>query len=276
VATASGVAFTLIFFAIFHVSERVNERRRKAAHVELEQFRLHPRETVSNESAGVRPGNTLCLVRDYNKLGHLGKALEITDTAQTDLVVLTVHVTRGPHAGYEGISEQRLFTRYEELLFTRVVALAEKAGKTVSLLVVPSSNFFQAAARTAAQLDSAEIVVGRSPLMRPEELSKQFGRAWEELPNKPERSLTLLVVGPDGETDSFYLGAHAPELSAADVELIHRLWLDVTREECAEGLRHNEVVRFAMSRLERDLRGVGRRLVILQMCGERKPPRPIS
>jgi len=266
VATASGVAFTLIFFVIFHASERLNERRRKAAHVETEKFRLHAQDTVSNETAGVRPGNTLCLVRDYNSLGHLAKALETTDTTRKDLVVLTVKVTRGPHAGYEGINEKRLFTGYEELLFTRVVALAEKAGRTVTLLVVPSSNYIQAAARTAAQLDSAEIVVGRSPLMRPEGLSKQFGRAWEELPDRPERPLALLVVGPEGETDAFYLGAHAPELSAAEVELLHRIWLDVTREECAESLRHNEVVRFALARLERDLRGVGRRLVISQMC----------
>jgi hypothetical protein len=166
----------------------------------------------------VRPGNTLCLVRDYNKLGHLVKALEMTDTTRTDLVVLTVHVSKGPHAGYEGISEERLFTRYEELLFTRVVALAEKAGKTVTLLVVPSSNFVQAAALTAAQLDSAEIVGGRSPLMPPEEQARLLGRAWEELPNKPGHPVALLIVGPDGRTDTFHLGAHAPEPSAALAE----------------------------------------------------------
>jgi amino acid transporter len=218
VATASGVAFTLIFFAIFHVSERVNERRRKAARVETDKFRLHARDVVSNDTVSVRPGNTLCLVRDYNKLGHLVKALEMTDTALTDLVVLTVHVTRGPHAGYEGISEERLFTRYEELLFTRVVALAEKAGKTVTLLVVPSSNFVQAAALTAAQLDSAEVVGGRSPLMPPEEQARLLGRAWEELPNKPGHPVALLIVGPDGRTNTFHLGAHAPEPSAALAE----------------------------------------------------------
>jgi amino acid transporter len=218
VATASGVAFTLIFFAIFLASERVNERRRKAAHVETEKFRLRPQETVSNNTVNVRPGNTLCLVRDYNKLGHLVKALEMTDTTRTDLVVLTVHVSKGPHAGYEGISEERLFTRYEELLFTRVVALAETAGKTVTLLVVPSSNFVQAAALTAAQLDSAEIVGGRSPLMPPEEQARLLGRAWEELPNKPGRPVALLVVGPDGRTNTFHLGAHAPEPSAALAE----------------------------------------------------------
>ena len=185
--------------------------------MEIEQFRLQPRDAVSNETVGVRSGNTLCLVRDYNKLGHLSEALELTDTTKKDLVVLTVHVTKGPHAGYEDIHEERLFTRYEELLFTRVVALAEKAGKHVSLLVVPSSNFYQAAALTAAQLDSAEIIAGRSPLLTPEEQAELLARAWEELPNKPGHSVTLLVAGPDGGTDSFYLGAHAPELSISEL-----------------------------------------------------------
>ena len=40
------------------------------------------------------------------------------------------------------MSEQRLFTAYEQFLFSKVVALAEKAGKHVDLLVVPSSEIF--------------------------------------------------------------------------------------------------------------------------------------
>jgi amino acid transporter len=213
VATVSGLIFTLIFFIIFLASEHINERRRSAPHVEKEQFRLQPQNVVSNETTGVRPGNTLCLVRDYNQLSHLSKALELIDTTKKDLVVLTVHVTKGPHAGYEDIHEEHLFTSYEELLFTRVVALAEKAGKHVSLLVVPSSNFFQAAALTAAQLDSAEIIAGRSPLIRPEEQAKLLARAWAELPKKPHHSVTFLVVGSDGGTDPFNLGAQVPEIS---------------------------------------------------------------
>jgi amino acid transporter len=215
VATVSGIIFTLIFFAIFLASEHINERKRKGPHVEIEQFRLHPRDMVSNETVSVRPGNTLCLIRDYNKLSHLGKALELTDTTKKDLVVLTVHITKGPHAGYEDIHEERLFTGYEELLFTRVVALSEKAGKPVSLLVVPSSNFPEAAALTAAQLDSAEIVMGSSPLIRPDEQARVFARAWAELPNKPGHALKLLVIGPDGRIDSFFLNRHDPELSTS-------------------------------------------------------------
>ena len=121
VATVSGVAFTLVFFVVFVVSERINERKRGAeAHVEMDQFRLQPQEVISSETVEVRPGNSLCVVRDYNTLDHVKKALEMTHTGKRDLVVMTVHVMKGPDAGYEDISHDQLFTRYEQLLFSRV------------------------------------------------------------------------------------------------------------------------------------------------------------
>src|SRR3954467_4464360 len=65
VATVSGVVFTLAFFIIFLVSERINERKRgDQAHVEVDQFRVQAREIISAEAVAVRPGNALCVVRD--------------------------------------------------------------------------------------------------------------------------------------------------------------------------------------------------------------------
>src|SRR6266496_650284 len=188
VATVSGVAFTLVFFVVFLVSERINDRKRGAeAHVEVDQFRLEPQEIISNETVEVRPGNALCLVRDYNTLDHVKKALEVTHTGKRDLVVMTVQVMKGPDAGYEDISEHHLFTNYEQLLFSRVTSLAEKAGKHVDLVVVPGSNVFDAIAQTAAHLDSADIWAGRSSVMDPEEQARLIGEAWERLPKKPNR-----------------------------------------------------------------------------------------
>lgn len=211
VATASGIAFTLVFFTLFFVSERLNERRRagESHRTALDQFRISTQEAVTNETVGVRPGNTLCLVRDYNTLGHARRALETTHTGKRDLVMMTVQLLRGPDTGYEGIGEQHLFTGYEQLLFSRVVALAEKAGKHVDLLVVPSSGVFQAIAHTAAQLDSAEIVAGRSSVLTPEEQSCLLGEAWEALPHRPERRVLFRVIDPEGAEQDFYLGAHA-------------------------------------------------------------------
>jgi amino acid transporter len=266
VATISGLFITGVFSTVFFVSERINERRRKqAAHIALDQFRLQPQEAVSNEVLEVRPGNTLCLVRDYNTLGHVGKALELTHTGKKDLVIMTVHLQRGPNMGYKDIEERHIFTDYEQLLFSRVVSLAEKAGKRVHLLVVPSSAIFQAVAQTAAQLESSEIVAGRSSVMTPAEQAKRMGEAWEQLPRRPERQVCFRVTDPSGEIHDFFLGAHAPSLTKKEIDLVHQLWLDITHDPGGEDLHHKDIVTIALSRLERDLKGQNRREVLTEV-----------
>ncbi len=256
VATVSGVAFTLVFFIVFVVSEHINERKRGAdAHVEMDQFRLQPQEVISSETVEVRPGNSLCVVRDYNTLDHVKKALEMTHTGKRDLVVMTVQVMKGPDAGYEDISHNQLFTRYEQLLFSRVTSVAEKAGKHVDLLVVPGTNVFDAIAQTAAHLDSADIWAGRSSVMEPVEQAKFIGEAWERLPKKPSRQVTFHVVDPDGTLAEFNLGVHAPKLADADVDLIHTLWLDASGEGGVEDLHHREIVTVALARLADEMKG---------------------
>ena len=266
VATVSGVAFTLVFFTLFLVSERLNERKRgDAHHVEMDQFRLAPRDLVSIETVEVRPGNILCPVRDYNTLDHLKAALELTHTGKRDLIVMTVQVMKGPDAGHENIGEQHLFTNYEQLLFSRVIKLAEKAGKRVSLLVVPSSNVFDAIAHTAAQIDSAEIIAGSSSVLSAHEQANRLGEAWEALPSKARQQITFRIVGPLGKINEFYLGAHAPRLAENDVNIIHQLWLDITSESCGKDVHHNEIVTVALARLKDALNGRQRVSVLEQI-----------
>ncbi|MFL6209926.1 MAG: APC family permease [Pyrinomonadaceae bacterium] len=268
VATVSGVAFTIFFFSIFLVSERINERKRgAAAHVEVDQFRLHTQDVISNETVEVRPGNTLCLVRDYNTLEHVKQALELTHTGKRDLVVTTMRLLQGPDAGYEHIAENQLFTSYEQLLFSRVIALAEKAGKHIDLLVVPAANIFDAIAQTTAQLDSADIWAGRSSVMPAAEQAQRLGAAWERLPHKPKRQVHFHVVEPDGQVHDFDLGAHAPPLADEDIDLIHKLWLDVTHEPGMEALRHREVVAAALAHLAEEMKGTSRKKLIARMRG---------
>ena len=262
VATITGVAFTLVFFLIFEVSEHMNARRRAGAHIELDQFQLHPEEELSPQAVGIRPGNALCLVRDYNNLDHVAKALELTHTGKQNLVVMTVRIARGPDAGYEDLDANRLFSSYEQQLFTRVVALAEKAGKHVDLLVVPSSDAFQAAVLTATQLDSAEIFAGRSGVMTAEEQARRMGHAWENLPNTPRRTIRYRVAEAHEGLHDFYLGAHAPDLSTADINLIHHLWLEVTERAGAGGVHHRDVVAVALSHLADELSGPRRDVLL--------------
>ena len=265
VATISGIAFTIVFFTIFLVSERINQRR----HAEdihttsaMDQFRLHASEGVSAETVAVAPGNTICLVRDYNTLDHLKTALEITHTGKKDLVVMTVHLMRGPDTGYEDIPEDRLFSRYEQYLFSKVVALAEKAGKTVHLLVVPSSDIFQAIALTAARLRSSDIIAGRSSVMTPEQQAKSLGDAWERLSDKPQERIRFRVIGSNEQIKDFYLGAHAPDLTDEEINFIHKLWLNVRDERGLEDIRHKQIVVAALVRLADELHEGSRQQVL--------------
>src|SRR6266404_2299736 len=264
IATISGVAFTLVFFILFLVSERINERKLglDAHKTSVDQFRLSRQETISTETVAVRPGNTLCTVRDYNTLDHLRKALELTHTGKMNLVVMTVQMMQGPDSGYEQIAENQLFTGYEQLLFSKVVALAEKAGKHVDLLVVPSSNVFEAIVQTAAHLDSAEIVAGRSSVMSADEQAKRIGDAWEKLPNRPKHQVRFTVVEANGEIKEFNLGAHAPKLSQEDISTIHEIWLDVVRERGMEDFSHKGIVQVALARLKEQMKGNERKGVL--------------
>ena len=277
VATVTGVGFTIVFFVLFLLSERMNERRGGATRAERDEFRLDVEDVVDKETMNVRPGNVLCLVRDYNTLEHVRKALDITHTGKRDLVMLTVRIMKGPDAGYEGIHREQIFTDYEQLLFSRVVALAEKAGKTVHLLVVPSSNVFEAIIRTAVQLESAEIVAGRSSVMPPEQQALHLGQAWEKLPSRPDRAIRFRVIGADGAIQDFDLGAHAPRLGAEEINHIHRLWLEVTHEEGLAGIHHQDVVALALRRLEQELRGQDRPKVLAALRkSEASTPGPPS
>ena len=273
VATISGAAFTLVFFSLFLVSERLSERRRDQAHVEADQFQLQLQEDVSAASLAVRPRNILCTVRDYNNLAHIQRVLERTDTNRQDVVVMTVRLLQGPSTGYSDLDEQMLFTTYEQHLFSRVVALAEKVGKHVALLVVPSSDIFQATVLTAAQLGADEIVAGRSAVLTPAEQARRLGRAWEQVPNRPRRQLRYRVIAPDGRTNVFSLGAHTPQLAEDDVELIHCLWLDLTAASGKEHAHHRDVVHLALRHLADDLKGPAHDILVAGFAA-RVPRRP--
>src|SRR5437867_1905706 len=85
VATVAGIAFTIIFFGVFTASEKVT-RKRGAAHAELDQFNLEPGQDLTPVTLGVRPGNVLVLVRDYNTLYNLAAVLARVNTHQQDVV----------------------------------------------------------------------------------------------------------------------------------------------------------------------------------------------
>ncbi|MEQ1729386.1 MAG: APC family permease, partial [Vicinamibacterales bacterium] len=71
VATIAGIGFTLAFFVIFVVSERITQRRRAAGSAHLDQFQLETEKDIDAAALGCRPGAVLVPVRDYNTLTQL-------------------------------------------------------------------------------------------------------------------------------------------------------------------------------------------------------------
>src|SRR5437667_4080474 len=89
VATVAGIVFTVAFFFVFYVSEQINKRKHAEAEHEMqEHFQLLHQETIDGKAVGIRPGNILVTVRDYNTLSQIRWILERVDTDETDVVVL--------------------------------------------------------------------------------------------------------------------------------------------------------------------------------------------
>lgn len=255
VATIAGVAFTIVFFTIFTISERINIRKVGSSARALDQFKLSYQQEVSLDTLRTRPGSVLVAARDINTLSHLDSVLSETDLEERDIVVMTVRLMQGPDAGERDLYDDTVFTDYEQRLFTQVVSLAERHGKPVNLLVVPANNIFDAVVQTALQLDAAEIVAGLSAKLSANEQARNLGRAMERQPEAPRRPVRFRILGPRGAEQSFYLGAHAPRLTEQDIDLIHKIWLQVSKIPARRRVHHRDVVRVALDRLERDLRG---------------------
>src|SRR3954465_11413212 len=75
IATKSGVAFTIVLFIIFTVSERINARKRADKKHGLEEFNLDMRPEVTAQTVQARPGCVLVAVRDNKRMLHLHSVL---------------------------------------------------------------------------------------------------------------------------------------------------------------------------------------------------------
>lgn len=263
VATIAGLIFTGILFIVFSVSERITARRH-AAKIGIEHFNLAAAEQVNCDLVGCRSGNVLVAVRDENHLGHLQAVLERTDTDERDVVVMTTRLMQGGHFSDEMFVDQALFSQYEQKLFSQVVSLTEKQGKPVSLAVVPGTNPEDALMLTAQRLNSSAVAVGYSEKFSPEEKARLIGLAWERLPH-PRPRITLQVIARTGETKNFLLGPHAPALRPEDVELLHRLWLELTSDPSLRRLHHDQLMSVALRRMATALRTNERDMLLAEL-----------
>ncbi len=273
VATISGVAFTIVFFIIFAISERSNMRKHALTARQMkDHFQLEHQEKVSRASIGIRPGGVMVTMRDVSNPFALKWALARNSGDEQDVVVLNARIMAvgGPEFIMPG---EQSFTEHEQMLFTKAISVAESFGKTVSLLVVPAGDIFAALAQSANSLDIDSVVSGVSTKMTAEEQAYHLGQAWEALP-EPKRQFNFYIVEPSGQFKAFYIGPHAPNLGPEDVQLVHRLWLNMRRDPAFANLHHSDIITYALTRLAsqyaRDRAEIMNDLRACQSC----PPSP--
>ncbi len=276
VATISGVAFTIIFFTVFEISEKIT-RKRASKRAELDQFNIEPGDNLTPKALGVRPGNVLVMIRNYNTLYNLAATLDRVDPHNQDVVALHLRFLGRADAGEYELEPEQLFSSEEQTLFTRALALAEKKGKTIHLAVAGATEKWDAILRSAQSLESSVVVLGASPNRPLTEEARVAGLAWERL-SDPKPQLTLAVYTPTGQEQVFYLGPHAPHLTPKEVDLLHGIWLELSNDVAPEEIHHHDVVHFALEELRKELSNSQRQEVVgrlrqhLQEIKDRRTP----
>src|SRR5215471_11141481 len=252
-ATIAGVTFSVLLFIVFTISERVTHRGRGAAkHVELDQFHLEMESELTPAAVGVRPGNILVPVSNIHSLYHLGNVLDRVKPGRRDVVVLHVRLLRRSASGEYELETEQLFGNIEQQLFSQTLGMAEKRGKSVRLAIVAANDLSDGILRAATSLQSSTIVLGRSSKESTEEQARLIGEAWEKL-GDPKPQFNLEVHMPTGDKLYKVLGPHAPNLTANEINLLHRLWLHFGDSVTPLEMHHHDVVHFALEEVQKEL-----------------------
>jgi amino acid transporter len=252
-ATIAGGIFSVALFIIFTISERISRRGHAAAHhEEMDQFHLAMEGELTPEAVGARPGNILVPVSNIHALYHLGSVLDRVKPGRRDVVVLHVRLLRRSASTEYDLDAEQLFGSIEQQLFTQALSMAEKRGKSIRLAIVAASDLWDGILRAATSLQSSTIVLGHSPKEPTEEQARHIGDAWEKL-GDPKPQFNLEIHLQNGDKVYKVLGPHSPNLTANEVNLIHRLWLRFNETIAPLELHHHDVVHFALEEVQKEL-----------------------
>jgi amino acid transporter/nucleotide-binding universal stress UspA family protein len=194
VATIGGLAFTAVFLTTFMVSEHYHEKRRKGKHHHhLEQFNRQTAGEVTAQSLGLTKSyRKLVAIRSPHNLFMLEKALAEADPATTGIVVMTAKHT--PVGSGEPLEAETDLDTYDQQLMTAVVELAEKAGKQVKPLIVPTNNPLHAVLTTAKDIQAHEVIMGASNRYTADEQLEQIAFYWINLHGGNPAPITVRIL----------------------------------------------------------------------------------
>jgi amino acid transporter len=251
-ATVAGIIFSGVLLLVFELSERSLHRKRGKNRVELDQFNLSQEAELTQSNLAIRPGNILVPVSTDYALYGLESVLRRVKRGEAQVVVLHVQVLYRGDSGEVDLGTNQLFSTIEQSLFTKVLAIAEKEGKPVRLAVAAANDLWEGILRTAANLQSSTVIVGRSSKMSLADQARDIGIAWERLAD-PRPKLTLEIFTQSGQQQIFYLGPHSPRLTPTEIDLLHRIWLEMSDKLQGEEVHHHDIVHFALTEVSRQI-----------------------
>ncbi len=218
------------------------------------------------ERINARPGGVLVALRNPHSLFTLGHAFDIA--RGRDIVVMTVRIT-GLDTDYDDAHSARP-TSGEQTLFSQVISLAERQNRSVTLLVVPGTDVFDATIAAVLRLQPSDVLVGESATLSSDAQARLLGEAWERSSASHLHGVRLVVCHSSGRTDTYHLGAHDPTLSSGDLDLIHQLWLDASRA-LGPHVHHHDVVRAALKQMAEQLNGPERQAALQAIQTSARP-----
>lgn len=222
VATVGGLIFTGVFLSVFSISEAYHLRQRRGKeHEHLEQFNRETVPQTTAQSLGLsRPYCKLVAIRSPHNLFMLTKALDDTDPLTTDVVVMTAKVA--PPGAVRGLDHE--MDVYDQQLLTAVVEHAERLGKSVTPLLVPTNNALHAVLKVAKELPAQEVILGASNKYTAEEQLDQVALYWISLHEGQPAGVTVHIVSRDRDV-AFDLegGNRIPTMTERQAESVAEL-----------------------------------------------------
>jgi amino acid transporter len=203
VATVSGVIFSFSFFIIFVISEQIVKRSTmkekhiteeefiEQSHHILEHFNLDDESQITPEAIDSELSDRVMVaVRDPSNLAHLKRIIEETDTEKTDIIVMIARVFRDK----ENLEVKNDLESDEVSLFSEVVNTAEKIGKPVIPIVVPTNNAFYSIMNVAQSLKVREVVIGLSAKYKPDVQMQQLALLWGTVNSDESNHVKLRII----------------------------------------------------------------------------------
>jgi magnesium transporter len=205
---------------------------------------------LSPDQIEARPGSVLVPVRNPHLLAHVMAALQTP--GDRDVVVMTARLLDVDVTEEE--AGRTAPTPYERKLLSDVVALAERVGRPVRLLIVPTRSVVDAIVGAVIRLRASDVFVGESATLSAADQARLLGEAWERADKPDALDVRLVIHHRSGRSDTYHLGAHPPSFTSGDLDLIHRLWLDAVKA-VGPHVHHADVVRAALKQMEEQLSG---------------------